>query len=321
MSEFDETQSLLRDSTLPLSSVILPIYQADRGVYRAINSVFNQTYDNIELLIVDSSGASRIAEFAELDGVVYEFQEASGVSKARNQGLELASGEYISFLDADDQFAADKLNHQINALRSDNAEICYTDVVEHSRNGTSRRNAMPVADPDNHDLRFFVEDGRLGNIATSSLVFTREVIEDEHFDTSFPVKEDYHLWVRLFKQGRAIHIEKALTHVWLREESLSSDPEAMYTYGIEAARDLANCDKRYESLLPSRIAVERYGYGRQLLLDEGETKAARSVFYKSIIKDRYYRAMVLIILSFLPVPADLVVSKLDRFRHGIITRL
>lgn len=319
--KLDENQPLSSDPTVSLISVIIPIHQTNEEAYRAIDSVLNQSYPNIELIIIDSSGSDRLAEFANLNRVVYEYQKPNGVSVARNRGVELASGKYISFLDADDKFEEKKLTKQIELIKSENAEVCYTDIIEHNNNRTSRRGAMPVSDPDNHDLRFFVEDGRLGNIATSSLVFTREVIINKRFNTSLPVKEDYHLWVRIFRQGRVVHLEQALTHVWLREESLSSDAEAMYTYGVEAARDLADHDSRYEPLLSTRIAVERYGYGRQLLLERKDVAAARAVFYQSIISDQYYRAMVPIILSFLPVSINAVMNKLDWVRHWIVTHL
>lgn len=102
--KLDENQPLSSDPTVSLISVIIPIHQTNEEAYRAIDSVLNQSYPNIELIIIDSSGSDRLAEFANLNRVVYEYQKPNGVSVARNRGVELASGKYISFLDTDDKF-------------------------------------------------------------------------------------------------------------------------------------------------------------------------------------------------------------------------
>lgn len=104
-------------------TIIIPIFNREKCLGRAIRSVVNQTFDNWELILIndgstDSSG-SICAEFAQTDGrIKYIYQRNAGVSAARNCGLGVSSGNYVLFLDADDFFQEDTLkvlNHVICA--------------------------------------------------------------------------------------------------------------------------------------------------------------------------------------------------------------
>src|SRR5215211_6343875 len=112
-------------STKPLVSVVIPFLNAERFIQEAIESVFAQTYDNWELLLVDdgsNDGSTRIAlEYAERNsGRVRYLQHPGhrnrGVSASRNLGISSARGEYIAFLDADDVWLPHKLEQQVEIL-------------------------------------------------------------------------------------------------------------------------------------------------------------------------------------------------------------
>ncbi len=94
-------------NNLPLVSIIMPAYNAQQYIKESIESVINQTYTNWELIIINDgstdSTADTIKSFEDKRIILIE-QENRGVSAARNRGLEIAKGEYITFLDADDMF-------------------------------------------------------------------------------------------------------------------------------------------------------------------------------------------------------------------------
>ena len=104
----------------PLVSVIIPTYNRKEIISRSIQSVLNQTYENIELIIVDDGSTDGTKEFVLEkygDAVVYvENQRKKGPSGARNYGTEIAKGEYIAFQDSDDEWSADKLEKQMAVL-------------------------------------------------------------------------------------------------------------------------------------------------------------------------------------------------------------
>jgi glycosyltransferase involved in cell wall biosynthesis len=103
-----------------LVSVIIPVYNGDRYLDEAIQSVLSQTYKPIEIIIIDDGSSDRTAEVAQSfnSAVRYYFQPNSGSSSARNHGIELALGQFIAFLDADDLWVEDKISLQITAFKT-----------------------------------------------------------------------------------------------------------------------------------------------------------------------------------------------------------
>ena len=105
-------------------SVILPVYNGDRFLSAAIDSVLAQTYDNWELLIVDDGSkdgsASICDKYAGKDSRIKVFHQSnSGVNTARAKGVDNASGEYLVFLDADDSLVADALEYLLKNFSED----------------------------------------------------------------------------------------------------------------------------------------------------------------------------------------------------------
>ena len=105
-----------------LVSVIVPAYNAERTLRRSVNSVLNSGYDAIEVIIVDdgsTDGTAQVAgELSRDSRVKYEYQENGGVSAARNRGIELCSGDYLSFLDADDYVLPGVYEASLEVLRA-----------------------------------------------------------------------------------------------------------------------------------------------------------------------------------------------------------
>ena len=106
----------------PLVSVIIPVYNYDRYLAEAIESVLGQTYQQLEVIVVDDGSTDQSAEVAKnfaSRGVQYCRQVNAGIGPARNTGVELAQGDYVAFLDADDRWPVEKLERQLRAFESD----------------------------------------------------------------------------------------------------------------------------------------------------------------------------------------------------------
>lgn len=104
---------------LPMISVIIPFYNRDRYLAEAIESVLNQTYTNIELILVDDGSTDKSAEIARSYPVKYHYQTNMGIGAARNTGISLATGDFFAFLDSDDIWTTDKLTKQMEAFAAD----------------------------------------------------------------------------------------------------------------------------------------------------------------------------------------------------------
>ncbi len=113
---------------IPLVSVIIPAYNAEAFISRTLKSVLSQTYENIEVLVVDDGSKDRTAEiveyFAEEDSrVILLKQQNAGVAAARNLAIEKSTGEYIAPLDADDIWYPDKLDKQVQCILKGGASV------------------------------------------------------------------------------------------------------------------------------------------------------------------------------------------------------
>ena len=109
-------------------SIIIPIYNVKEYLKRCVDSVLNQSYKNIEVILIDdgsTDGSEKICdEYAKKDKrVVVVHQKNSGVSASRNKGIELATGKYIGFVDSDDYIHKDMFEKLYNSLISTSSSI------------------------------------------------------------------------------------------------------------------------------------------------------------------------------------------------------
>ncbi len=122
-----------------LVSVIIPCYNRERYIKDAIDSVLTQTYDNIEIIVIDDGSQDRSAEVVKSYGedVKYIYQDNSGVSSARNNGINHASGEFLIFLDSDDWISNDLIEKQIDTFKKwPVIDICCSDNLYVKENGS-----------------------------------------------------------------------------------------------------------------------------------------------------------------------------------------
>ena len=107
-------------------SVIIPTYNSGQFIQDAIISVLEQTYKDVEIIVIDDGSTDNTSTQLKSIGnkIIYKWQENQGVSQARNIGLKLAKGELIAFLDADDIWFPEKLQIQVQFLRVFNGFWC-----------------------------------------------------------------------------------------------------------------------------------------------------------------------------------------------------
>ena len=98
---------------MSLISVIIPAFNAETSILIAISSVLRQTYKNFEIIVIDDGSSDKTSDIVKSCGekVIYSYQKKKGVAEARNRGIDMAKGEYIMFLDADDYFEPVIMKH------------------------------------------------------------------------------------------------------------------------------------------------------------------------------------------------------------------
>lgn len=113
----------------PLISVIVPVYNAEKYIHRCVDSIINQTYTNLEIILVDDGSPDNSGvicdEYAEKDDrIVVIHKENKGVYTARNAGLDICTGEYIAFVDSDDYIESEMYEIMLSESLKDNVDIC-----------------------------------------------------------------------------------------------------------------------------------------------------------------------------------------------------
>ena len=184
----------------PFISVIMPAYNAERFIGRAVSSVINQTYTNWELIIIDDCSAdntvavaSRIAEGDRRISVVLN-EKNMGVAKTRNKGLDMAKGDWIALLDSDDIWMPEKLEKQLNLAREEKADILYCSYGIVDENGDKAKSDYITRE--NVTFDDMLNENYIG---CSTVMISRKAAENR-FLTDF-YHEDYVMWLTLIRQG------------------------------------------------------------------------------------------------------------------------
>lgn len=130
------------DHHKPLISVVIPVYNKVQYLDRCLESVVKQDYDNTQIILIDdgsSDGSEHLCDsWAEKDSRIQVMHKKNaGLGMARNSGLELAQGKYISFVDADDSISLDYLSQLYAAISLNNADIAFCGFTKVERNGTT----------------------------------------------------------------------------------------------------------------------------------------------------------------------------------------
>ena len=114
----------------PLISVVIPNYNYGQFLGEAIESVLNQTYKNIQLVVVDNESTDNSVLVASkyLDSITLIEKKHGGVSSARNLGMTMVGGDYVCFLDSDDTWAPEKLEMQLKVALATQADVVYSGV-------------------------------------------------------------------------------------------------------------------------------------------------------------------------------------------------
>jgi glycosyltransferase involved in cell wall biosynthesis len=184
----------------PLISVILPVYNAEKYLYKSISSILNQTVKNFQLIIINDgstdSSEKILVDFAKKDHRIKLIsRENRGIVQTLNEGIKLAEGQWIARMDADDIACKNRFEIQLRQLSCMNAEVCG--------------GAIRIIGATIPRSRKFYEDNSLiktqtlfsSPLAHPTLMIRAEILKNHLYEESALHVEDYDLWVRLIKAG------------------------------------------------------------------------------------------------------------------------
>jgi glycosyltransferase involved in cell wall biosynthesis len=230
-------------------SVIIPTFNRSNVVRRAIDSVLLQTYKNFELIIVDDGSTDDthdiLKDYIVSERIIYVRSENKGVSAARNLGVSLSNGEYISFLDSDDEWLPCKLQMQIDLIKQGPELECVHGEEIWIRNA-KRVNQKKIHQKFGGDI--FEKCLGLCLISPSAVMISKRLYTEMNgFDEDYIVCEDYDLWLKITSLYKVGFIkEPIITKYGGHDDQLSAKYFAMDYYRVKSMdrilkiRDLSN---------------------------------------------------------------------------------
>jgi glycosyltransferase involved in cell wall biosynthesis len=287
----------------PLVSVVITTYNSSRDTLkRAVQSVIEQTYESVELIVVDD--ASRIP-FAGLNMASAEshikwvsLAENKGVAAARNKGFSVSGGDFIAFLDHDDWWEPEKLQVQMDILVKSRLEWCYCGALYHDCSSDAV-NFVPEHEGYiyKHVLKNQVITG-----SVSSVLMTRRAFQSINgFDESRGLIEDWDLWIRLSQKFEVGFSPRALVN-------LGSSPEGSRSTDINGRlKRLKGTTQKHQNALVENN-LKKYSDARyfrvkaRLAYKTGQKWLAWSSWWKYFIKRPTWLALKWIVcLPFLKI--------------------
>lgn len=232
-------------------SIIIPVYKVERYLDQCMVSIVNQTYKNLEIILVDDGSPDQCPQscdkWAKKDNRIKVIHKANGgLSDARNCGLKISTGKYLLFVDSDDWIVLNMVEKMVTAIEKDNSDMAICQFVMFYQDGTTEKSVSDiyenVAISNYEAINLLLEDNRISNHAW------RKLYKKELFNEEFPVGKNY----------EDIYITWKLI-LACRKISLLDDPLYFYRQndtGIIANNSVKNLWDFFEGIVTATEGIE-----------------------------------------------------------------
>lgn len=212
-----------------LISVIVPIYKVESYLNRCIDSIINQTYKNLEIILVDDGSPDRCGEicdnYAKLDSRIRVIHKINGgLSSARNAGLKIAKGDYIGFVDSDDYIKTDMYENLINACIMNECHVSGVRYERRYQNGLKEDSLTVITDNSLKSSEEYFRELLLhvGDVSVCTKLFEKSILENLFFDER-KNNEDLLFMIGVIERVSSIYfIAKIGYYYMIREGSITN---------------------------------------------------------------------------------------------------
>ena len=252
-------------------SVVIPSYNRKEFLKRSIDSAINQTKKPFEIIVVDDGSTDETETMikSDYDFVKFIKQKNKGVSAARNIGIKVSIGEWICFLDSDDEWKKDKLEKQINAMKSNPSYKFFHSNEIWIKNGL-RINQKKKHKKYGGDI--FDKCLDMCRISPSSVMINKTVFDEVgNFNEDLVVCEDYELWLRICDKYRVFFIDEPLIIKY-------GGHQGQLSYSIESIEN--HRIKALEHLILGNLNRKNKRHAIQMLLSK------LNIYLKGLVKRR-----------------------------------
>jgi glycosyltransferase involved in cell wall biosynthesis len=288
---------------LPRVSVIIPVYNGAATIERALKSVFEQTFTDFEIVVVDDGSTddtpSVLAKFG--DRIRMFRQPNRGFPGARNTGVATSRGELIALIDHDDQWLPRKLEISVAALLDDpGAALVYSDLVVVNEAGVESR-ASPIASDTAHAPSMDEMLARIWPIMPSTVVMRRTAF-DRAGGFGESLQEDLDFWLLMREQGNFVYLPDKLvrfTFGQLYPKILNRDIGPKPIVDLIRARYGSRADRWVEDFIQHRVRM--LAHAGVIEMSRGNLAGARRCFIRVLRYDpRHVKSYLRLVRTYLP---------------------
>lgn len=194
-------------------SVIVPVYNVDRYITKCLESLVNQTYQNLEILLVDDGSTDRSGSICDEFGgrdprITVIHQKNAGAAAARNSALDRATGTYLTFVDSDDWVEPDAYSYMVEQLEKENADIIhcgFRDIYV----GREEEHPCDIDVAESDQIAYlvrFTEDWTCGLLWNK--LYKRKLFSGIHFETGHIIDDEYYTYQGVMNAQKVIFREK-----------------------------------------------------------------------------------------------------------------
>ncbi len=184
---------------IPEVSIVMPVYNGEKYLKDAVDSVIRQTFENWELIIVDDCSTDRTPEmvccYQDKRLKYIKNQQNSGAAVSRNQGVSLAQGHWIAFLDSDDCWEPEKLEKQLKKATETGSEFLFTGSGFMDEAGERKEHILHV--PEKIGYQELLKQNL---ISCSSVMIARKLVEQYPMGNAEHMHEDFAVWLKILKE-------------------------------------------------------------------------------------------------------------------------
>lgn len=264
-------------------SVIIPIYNVEKYLSRCLDSVINQTYSDLEILLVndgstDSSGFI-CDEYAKKDSrIVVIHQENKGTSIARNRGLERAKGEFIGFVDPDDVISVHFYEILYNTLIKTNSDLILCNFQNFTHFNEIKEDKRSLYNSNEYNGYNFIKNftykkDTVRYVVIWNKLYKRYLWDELRFPENVKICEDEYVWYKtMFKAHKIYELDQILYYYFKRANSITNKVYEQFSYKkeiafIEALKDRIDfCKKNKLNQLLKRTEEYRNKLLRKIYL-------------------------------------------------------
>jgi len=296
---------------MELVSIIIPTYNRSKLLKNAINSIINQTHQNFEIIIIDDCSTDdtlKVIKNFEDKRIKYFKNEVSlRATGSRNRGIEKSKGDFIAFLDDDDEWYPRKIEIQLEKFTDPDIGLVYGAIDLYFEALDFKYPTTP-----SKKGKLFKELLMKNHVGGTPSVMLRKVaLENNFFDVKFPAREEYDLWIQISKKWKIDYIKTPLVKAYYRNniDRISTNLDN-YVQGIN------QLNKKYEKDIKNELsckeiklreAQQNFFLGAQAV-KMYDTKTARKYFLKSFRINKSKNAIMAYILSYFG-PVALIKAK------------